>query len=56
MPLEIKNVPLGISKVPFSYFQRPALFLALGETLAFIIDFEFLYLAESKAVPRGGGS
>ena len=28
VPLEIKNGPLRISKVPFSYFQRPVLFLA----------------------------
>ena len=25
-PLEVKNVPLRISKEPFSYFQHPALF------------------------------
>ena len=31
MPLGIKNVPLKISKVPFSYFQRPAFFLAWGK-------------------------
>ena len=37
MPLEIKNVPLRISKVPFSYFQRPALFLAWGKLCRGII-------------------
>ena len=31
VPLEIKNMPLRISKVPLSYLQHPALFWAWGK-------------------------